>query len=54
MRDMLRAENLIKYKADIESRKKREWFTGKGRRESVKAESKEDLVNIKKKFESHN
>ena len=43
-----------KYKDEIKSRPKKEWFQGKGRRETVVKDSKEDLANIKKNFESHN
>ena len=32
MRELQRSENMIKYKAEIESRPKKEWFMGHGKR----------------------
>ena len=43
---------MIKYKKDIESRPAKQWFQGKGKQQKTKEESKDDLANIKKKFES--
>ena len=54
IREIQRSENLIKYKKDIESRPKKEWFMGRGKRENIAKESKDDLQNIKKKFEHYN
>ena len=45
---------MIRYKKDIESRPKREWFMGQGKRSTIAKDSKEDLKNIKKKFETYN
>lgn len=51
MKELSRSENLIKYKKEIESRPKKEWFMGKGRRDDIAKESKGDLKSIKEKFE---
>ena len=51
MRDIERSKNIIKYKDEIMSRPKKEWFTGNKRRNEVAKESKEDLKNIRKNFE---
>ena len=42
---------MIKYKEEIMSRPKKEWFVGNKRRSEVAKESKQDLKNIKTKFE---
>ena len=52
-RELRRSENMIRYKADIESRPKKEWFMGHGKRSNIAKESKEDLKNIKNKFENY-
>ena len=54
MREIQRSENLIKYKKDIQSRPKKEWFMGRTKREEIAKESRADLQNIKKKFENYN
>ena len=51
MKELSRSENLIKHKAEIESRPKKEWFIGKGKRDDIAKESKGDLKTIKEKFE---
>lgn len=51
MRDIERSNNMIKYKEEIMSRPKKEWFVGNKRRSEVAKESKQDLKNIKTKFE---
>ena len=51
MREMKRSENLIKYKDEISSRPKKEWFQGKHRREEAANEARQELQTIKNKFE---
>lgn len=51
IKELSRSENLIKYKKEIESRPKKEWFMGQGRRDDIAKESKGDLKSIKEKFE---
>jgi len=51
MREMKRSENMIKYKDEIKSRPKKEWFQGSERRKEAVKEGKEELKNIKSKFE---
>lgn len=46
-----RAENIFKYKKDIMSRPKNEWFTTKKKTDELKKESKKDLKNIKSNFD---
>ncbi len=48
-----RAENLIKYKADIMSRPKAEWHSNRREKLEIKRESYNDLKNIKEKFDNH-
>ena len=50
-KEALRAENLVKYKHEIMSRPKSEWFTTKKKTDELKKESKKDLKNIKSNFE---
>jgi len=45
---------MLKYKKEIESRPKKEWFMGYGKRQIIAKESKLDLNNIKNKFDSYN
>lgn len=52
MKELERSENLIKYRDDIKSRPKKEWFMGKGKRDDIAKESKGDLKTIKDKFEN--
>ena len=51
MKELQRGENMIKYQAEINSRPKKEWFMGKGKRSEIAVNSKEDLKRIKTKFE---
>lgn len=50
MRDLQKSNNMIKYKDEIMSRPKKEWFVGNKRRQEVAKESKLDLKNIGRKF----
>lgn len=51
VRDLERSKNMIKYKKEIMSRPKKEWFVGQKRRNEVAQESKADLKNIRKNYE---
>ena len=51
MRDLEKSKNMIKFKDEIMSRPKKEWFVGNKRRNEVVRESKDDLKNIRRKFE---
>lgn len=46
-----RAENLIKYKDEIMNRPKRHWMTNTQQKLEIKEKSKDDLVNVKAKFD---
>jgi len=52
MKELERSENMIKYKDEIRSRPKKEWFMGRAKRDDIAKESKGDLKSIKAKFES--
>jgi len=52
MKELERSENMIKYRDEIRSRPKKEWFMGKEKRDDIAKESKGDLQTIKDKFES--
>ena len=43
---------MVKYKDEIMSRPRKEWFVGRKRRNDVKEDSKGDLKNIRSQFES--
>ena len=47
-----RAENMIKYRAEIQSKPKTNWIMSKKKKHEVKKGSKEDLKKISKKFEN--
>lgn len=49
-REATRAENCIKYRAEIQSRPRAEWKTSKKEKQEIKQESFKDLKNIKEKF----
>lgn len=48
-----RAENMIKYKAEIHSRARAEWHTNRKAKLELKRESYKDLKNIRDKFDSN-
>ena len=48
-----RAENIIKYKAEIHSRVRAEWHTNRKAKLALQRESYKDLKNIKEKFDSN-
>ena len=48
-----RADNMIKYKADIFSRAKAEWHTNRKAKLELQRESYKDLQNIRDKFDSN-
>jgi ATP-dependent RNA helicase DDX27 len=52
-REMLRTENMLKYKTDIDSRPRKEWFQSYKRKETVKKEAKENLKELKRNFEDN-
>lgn len=50
-KELQRGENMIKYRDEINSRPKKEWFMGAGKRGEIARDSKDDLKRIKTKFE---
>lgn len=50
-REAQRAENMIKYRSDIQSRPRAEWHKNKKDKLELKRESFKDLQNIKQKFD---
>lgn len=48
-----RAENMIKYRSEIQSRPRAEWHSNRREKLEIKRESFADLKNIKEKFDNH-
>lgn len=46
-----RAENMIKYKDEINNRPKAVWLKNEKQKKDIKEKSKQDLKNISKKFD---
>lgn len=47
LREIERGENMLKYREEIMSRPRKEWFVGNKRRNEVAKDSKKDLKNIR-------
>lgn len=52
-REITRGENMLKYRDEIMSRPRKEWFVGNKRRNEVAKDSKGDLKNIRTQFETN-